>query len=358
MSDTQSASKASAQQCPTFSAAANKTVAVAIELVGGAAASSPQLAVKILEDKGVQDAVAKALKEVADQMLKEQQAGKSIDADAAMKQLKDAMSKTVEKPLTESAKKAVQAMPEYQRLQMALKQFGCAFDKTPVGAFVNKNGTLLVIVGAVGAIAGGVGMYFAKAGDVPAEAFSLLPKLTPIKIGAITLTASKLDFKPSERKIDVDLTAAGEWKAVKASLELGASFANDQLTGARGKAELTYQLDPRTIAVAKANGAWKLGEAGKPTTYSGGGSLGLVFKLSERANLGFSLYGTHETGEASRSTKGGGNLDFTLKRPFGKGTNLTIGGGPSVGQTHPRLPDGFGPAPVDRRINFNLTLVF
>lgn len=359
MSDTKSAGKAVAQQCPTFSAAAQKTVAVAFELVGGTVASSPQLAAKILEDKGVQDAIGKALKEVADGMLKDQQNGKSIAADAAMQRLRESMTKTVEKPLTDAAKKAVEAMPQYQRLQMSLKQFGCAFDKTPVGAFIDKNGTWLIVIGAVGAIAGGVGMYFAKAGDVPAEAFSLLPKLKPIKLGAISVSATKLDFKPSERRIDVDLTATGGWKKVEAKLELGASFANDEITGARGKGELTLKLDPEVVAMAKAYGVWKLGETGKPTTYSAGGSIGVTWKLSERVDLGFTLYGSHETAEANRSNKGGGTLDLTLKRPFGRGTNLKLNGGPSIGQTHPRMPDGgFGPAMPDKRVFFNLTLEF
>jgi len=209
-------SNKSADRCSTFGPAATKTVALAIDLAGWSAANSHRIIERVLENKKVQKKLAEALKKAGEALMKERAGGKSLSLGTTFGKMGSAAAGALQKPVGNDIKNS----GKFKKLETSLTQTKCAFDNTPVGAFVNENKTQLIVVGAVAAVAGGVAMYHTKAGDTPAKALKLLPQLSVLTIGAVDLSVKNLEFKPSEQKVGADAKATGKWKSVQANLQL------------------------------------------------------------------------------------------------------------------------------------------
>lgn len=347
------------KQCTSLGKATSRTVALAFDLTGTTIVDSPSMLKKILEDKTFQTAVADALKKTGQEIMKEQAKGKPVAATDALKKFGSAAGKAAASKGSGLAAKQVKASPEFKRLEASLKELGCAFDKTPVGAFVNKNKTLLIIVGAVGALGGAVGLYYTKSGDFVGEnAAKLLSGMEIKKIGAVTLKANKVEFKPSERKVAVELGAAGKWDTVKASFALGAAFKKDQLSGVNGKGNVVVDVAPRWSISADAAGAWARGEAGKPDAVSVNTAIGVKHKFSKKASLSFQVIGSFAQTEMARKGGVGGGVKFNAKNPFGPKTGASISLDARRGVMQQGMPGGFGPTRSDNSVNLKVILEF
>lgn len=350
---------AAAQRCASLEQAANRTVVLAIDLVGATVRDSPQLLQRVLSSDSVQKALAEALRKAGQDMMEEQSRGQLVTFGQSMQRLGSAAGGVLRSP-TESE---VRKQREFLRLEQGLRELGCAFNESPVGVFVNENSTLLVVVGTVAALAGGVAMYYTRAGDAPASLLEKLPKLDVLKIGAVTISAGNFTFRPSERAAGASLQASGRWQAVKASLELRASFANDRLTQAAAGAQLTLTISPSTSINGALSFQWAQATPADPQLMQGSAEIGMRRQLSDRADLRLRLFGRFaDSVDAGRTGTAGAGAGVTLKRPFGPGTNLTGGvdfttQGPLGGQNPALLPNG-QPNRPDQRLMLKLQLEF
>ncbi len=347
-------SKKSANRCSKFGPTALKTVVLGIDLVGWSAANSHRLIEKVLENEKVQKQLAAELKKAGEALMKEQAGGKPVTLSSSLGKLGSATGGVLQKPLTNEVKKSA----EYKKLETSLTQVKCAFDKTPVGAFVNKNKTLLIIVGSVAASGGGVAMYRAKAGDVPASALKLLPELSIVTIGAVDLSVKNLQFKPSDRTVGADVKATGKWITVKANLEIGATFANDSLKRVAGKGSLILTLNPSWQGTASGAVSWSREDAETRRIMKGSAALGVRKKLSNNANLNFQLFGNIVDDDKAYSRQLGVKSSLAVKEAVGKNTQLTLSPSYSAKVTQARGSRGYSAPQTDHRVFINLKLEF
>jgi hypothetical protein len=332
------------QQCPSFDAAASRTVALGIDLLESTVGNSPQLLKSVVEDPKVKEAIAKALMQEGQKLMDEQRQGKSESVGSTMSRLGTAAITGGKAPAASKAANELKKTPEYRRLETGLKELKCSFDQTPVGVFVDENKTLLVVVAAVAAIGGGVAMYYTKAGDVPAKGYeAVFANLSPIKIGAVSLQAKKLEFKPSERKVDTALAMTGNWTNVKADLELRFGSKNDRIMKGGAVGSVVYTVDSATSLSSRIEGDWLRGSAGARDSIKGAVEVGAQRKLSERSSLSFHVYGTYEIGPKGETRTFGGRSGLSLQQPFGPDTSLSLRGsaesmrGRTAGQDEDRV---------------------
>jgi hypothetical protein len=342
------------QTCTKIGPALHRTVAVGIDLIGFSAVHSHQVLSTVLEDKKIQLQLAEALKKAGQELMAEQNSGKHLTLDDTLSKIGTAADGIVRVPV----KNQYQRSAEFQRLESSLQQLKCAFDQTPVGAFVNENKTLLVIIGSVAAIGGGVAMYQTKAGDVPAKAFSLLPSLTPISIGSVDITLQNFELKPSERKVAFDAGMSGKWSRVEARLNLGATFAHDDLTRAAGSGKLTLYLGSGWQGTAGGAAGWSRDSGAVRSAIYGSAELGIQKKLSNTANVSMQLFGTYADGEKGMTNETGIRGNLAASKVMGGRTKLTLSPSYTVKTTQARDEFGPGPARTDRRVFVNLKLEF
>jgi hypothetical protein len=276
--------------------ASQKTVALVVDL-GEAALGSSEVVVKgILKDPKFQKAVAAALKAEGQAMMADQTKGRTTGIGEATRRLGGAAGKAALAKSPVAAQRVLQKSPgtktEYQRVERGLKELTCAYEKSPIGVFVSRNNTWLIIVGSVAALGGAAGMYVARAGDFPAKAFSLLENIPPIKLGSVSLSANRVNFVPSERKVDLGIKASAEWKrpqqwqTIKANFQVQMDFKNDQIAGVAGKAELFLPLSPSFRATGALSGSMRKENGGQ---VKGALKLGLIQKLTQDSNLQYQL---------------------------------------------------------------------
>ncbi len=347
--------KKSVGGCSKFGPAANKTVAVAIDLVGWSGKNSHRIVERVLEDKKIQKKLAEELKKAGQELMKEQTGGKAVSLGDSLGKIGGAAGGVLQKPITNHVKQSV----EYKRLDSSLSQLKCAFDSTPVGAFVNENKTQLIVIGAVAAIGGGVAMYYTKAGDIPAKGLKLLPMLIPdFSIGSVDLSVKTLEFKPSQRRIGADATAKGKWKGVNADLQLGATFANDALVRAAGKGNLVLSFKPGWQATASGSFSWSRDNAEARTVIAGSAAIGARKKVSKNASLNLQLYGSYTDDEKGIAGQGGLKSNLTLNNAMGNNTRLLLSPSYSTKVSQARSNRGLGATQTDHRVMLNLKLEF
>jgi hypothetical protein len=343
------------KQCINLKQATVQTVTLAFELFDRTVLSSPELLVKVLESKSVQDAIRGGLESAGKQLMTQQEGGKPVEFGGTMEILARAAAKAAKAPAKKVAVDAIKKTREYQQFDAGLKEFKCAFEQSPVGMFVDKHKGLLIVVGVIGALGGGVAMYYAKAGDLPAKAFSLVQKMKPIKLGAISLHADKVLFKPSERQVEVGVSAKGDWSTVKASLELRGSVKNDGLKTGAAKGQLVYSIDPKTTISVTGSGSWAAAEPDKRRALTGAFEVEGKRQLSMRSDLSIRIFGNYDSLPETQGEKAGVGLSYGRKDVFGKGTGLRGGIEGTTGFTQKISPQVEGAA-RDNRLMLRLEL--
>ena len=277
--------------------------------------------------------------------MKEQTGGKSLSLGAPFSKMGSAAAGVLQKPATNEIKNS----GKFKKLETSLTQTKCAFDNTPVGAFVNENKTQLIIVGAVAAIAGGVAMYYTKSGDVPAKALKLLPELSLLTLGAVDLSVKNLAFKPSEQKVGADVKASGKWTNVKANFQLGATFASTSLLRVAGSGSLILTFDPDWRGTASGGFSWSRENAETRPILTGSAAVGVRRKLTNNANLTLQLYGNYVDNEKGISQQAGLRTNLTVNDAVGKDTRPTLSPSYSAKMTQSRHDRGYAAPRTDNR---------
>lgn len=193
------------KQCHDLLDSTKKLVGVSIDLVDAEIGrlSFPELQ-KLIESKPVQDALTKVLQTEAESLIADQQKGKPLEL--SLGGFLEKAAKPTGKALSEEYLRTLKQSPHYKRHEDAVAQVIDDFNCSKVGVFVSNNKTVLIIVGAVLAVGGAVGLYFAKTGDFlvgPAEGLE-----KEIKLGKFKLGGKLVKFEPSKQNVQIDLSIA------------------------------------------------------------------------------------------------------------------------------------------------------
>jgi hypothetical protein len=166
------------------------------------------------------------------------------------------------------------------------------------------------------------------------------------------------ELKPSERKVAFDAGLSGKWSKVEANLNLGATFAHDELTRAAGSGKLTLYLGSGWQASAGGSMGWSRDSGAVRSAVHRSAEIGVQKKLSNTTNISMQLFGSYVDGDKGMSNETGIRGNFVSSKVMGGNAKLTLSPSYTVKTTQAR--DQFGPAPArtDRRVFVNLKLEF
>jgi hypothetical protein len=321
--------------CSDLNGSLVRSVALIIKLGESTVANRDQLVEKILKDDKVRLALHEAFRAQALKLITDELAGKATSSAAQATTFVTAVGKA-SSPAAESA---VKSQDKFKSAEQGLRELKCAFDKTPVGVFVDRNKGWLIFAGVIVAAGGAVLMYKTKTGDVPAAGLAKLGELTTkkIEIGKVTIGTSGLVFVPSKSQIGGGVSISlKDLDAVKTTFEI------KTVVDAGTLKELTLS---DTISVPLATGMTLSGKAGvgvKDAVPTYDLTLGVKYGQSGLA-LDVSAYvkgaGASQTIGASARAGYVTPLDST----FGKGSYLTAGAQGKIEGKRPDSSSSFQP---------------
>jgi hypothetical protein len=330
-------------ECRDLKGSVVRSVVLGIRLVGATVRNRDQIAKEALENKKVQKAIHDAFRKQAGAMINASLTGETLDGKAAK-----TFVESIAKAAHPHAAGAVKKQKEYAEASQGLKDLKCAFDETPVGIFVNKNKTWLIIAGVVVAAGGAVAMYLTKSGDVPAKGLTFITEQAAkkIEVGAVTFGVKDLDFVPTKQNVKGTVEVSmGSLETAKVNFDLRSAVKGGTLEELSLSETVVVPLSKQTKLTGKAG----IGMKERKPTYD----LALAVKHSDK---GFTLdvagylkgVGTEQTfgakatagyridtsrllGPKSRTTIGAtGNIEAT--RASGR-DRFQMGGGVNVGLT-------------------------
>lgn len=237
--------------CPATNAqalaAAKKSVLLAFDLADQTILNSPALLSSALQDKPVQDAIKRALEQfILPRIPNTAGALTEEDAKALLKQLEGAPVTALTKDLLEKIQKSGQFLDLKASLNDFLQTAACA----PLGSWVNKNRTLLIVSGLVLTLGGGIALFVTKT-DKPIVDFPLAlfkdAKIPLFKLGTLSGAATFGALKPSIREIGTGIILTEEFETVKLALKIGVTgvFApSQQVQNAAVARSSAFTIDP------------------------------------------------------------------------------------------------------------------
>jgi hypothetical protein len=209
------------RQCSDVLDVTSDTVVLGVKLLGAVGEDLPTIVARALTSTRVQQEIEKALKEIADEKLKN-----SFSPSFTEKEAKEAAQKVVVAGVTgagQAALAAVKQTKEYKDLEASAKKLVDALKCSPVGIWVDENKTWLYIVAAGAVVAGGVAMYVTRSGDtVTQPILNVLggKKVSFKPIGNLELGATDFNFVPSTQTIEAKVFAVAKWEKIEAKFTL------------------------------------------------------------------------------------------------------------------------------------------
>lgn len=341
-----------AGQCGGLLDTAQETLVLAFKVAESTLLDSPEMIERILRDSKVRKAIETAATSQAKELVQKQQQGKAVSQDdvktgaaavaqQAGKAIKDAGIAELEK--------TAKATREYKLLEHSLKELECAWKKSPVGVFVDKNKGLLIVVGAGLALQGAIAMYRFKAGDMIAgPATSLATKLVKFKVlGNVEIAAKEIRFVPSKQEVGTKMLVTATWERVKVSFEAGITLQNTTVTQANGRADLSVKVAHGVSVKAhgayqykapESNAPWK-----NPHQYDLG--LGLTYENAfgnSKLSITTMMFATQDAEVTKYGGKAGVNLRL-LGKPAGTSLNLNVDAAANQRTTRTAPELGSGP---------------
>ncbi len=309
--------------CKDVPGSAVQSVMLLIRLGEATVANREELARQVLSSEKVRKAIHEAFRDQAGKMASASLTGTSMGADTAT-----ALLKPIGKAAAPAAEKAVKSQEEYKKLERGLKELKCAWDASPVGVFVDKNQTWLIIVGALAAVGGAAVMYKTKTGDLPAKGMALLTeKIVKREIGSVTLDAKGMTFVPSKREIGgtlgIEIKSA---EAVKTRFEVKSVVEGKTLKELTFTESFVVPVDEHTKFKASAG----VGTKDDKALYNV--ALGVTHSRNG-LDLSVAAYMKGLGNEQTYGSKAGVGYGTGTDRIFGKGSRLSVGASAGVEAT-------------------------
>lgn len=302
-------------KCRDLNGSVVKTVVLGISLGESTLENREQLAAEALKNAKVQKAILAALRNEAETLISANLSGKPLNG-AAARSFLGPIAKAAQPALIEQIKK----QKEYAEASAGLKKLKCAFDEAPIGAFIDDNKTLLVIVGVLVGASGAVVLYHFRAGDIPAKGLSALTNLAAkkIAIGDVSFGVKGLDFEPSKRNISGAATfSAGKAKSIKTTFTVKTAIKAGNLNALSVSDNVVVSLSDSTKLSAKA----ALGLEDSKPTYD------MVLKISYKHDafkLDLSAYTRGIGIEQTIGTRAKAGVDFDSSRVLGWGSRTSV----------------------------------
>jgi hypothetical protein len=235
------------EQCSDVIDAVQETLVLAFAVADKTVLDAPDTVQKILNSSKITDAIKRAAQAQAKSLMEQQRSGKPVSADdvkSGATNVVKAAGEAAKQVAVSQLEQAAKRTKEFKKLDFSIKELECAWKKSAIGTFVDKNQGLLIIVGSGLALGGAAAMYKFRAGDaVAGPATDALKKLVKFSIlGNVEISAGEIEFKPSERLVRTKMLATANWTRVKAKFEADVHLQEVDLTQAAGKAEVEIKV--------------------------------------------------------------------------------------------------------------------
>ncbi len=235
-------------KCVSVVDAVNDTAVIAVRLVDRTILKSPKLIIDALQSKEGAKALEAALREIANERLKE--APVQFSAEDAQKFGQKLGSATLD-GLKSGTLEQVKKSAEYQRLEKSAERLVQSLKCSPAGVWVDEHEALVYIVGAGLLLGGATALYVLRTGDVVTDPVMSLVKDKKVKIKArqnIEISAGVPRFVPSQRVFEVDAQAVAKWKSLEVKLDVTVQTANDKFTVA-GSGQVLLPFHGGTVRI-------------------------------------------------------------------------------------------------------------
>lgn len=275
------------------------TVVLAFEVVTIAVIDRDRFVALAFKDPKVKEAIDAELLRVSQELLKN--SGAAPVPNASQKLATAFLDKSFD-ALGPGVLDQIKKSPQFKRLEATTKRLGEAFEATPVGAWMDKNDTILYISATILALGGATALYISRAGDdvtkyVMPIAKGIRPKITVL--GRLELSPGITKFVPSKREVQLELDASAKWRSVKVEFKF-AAHAVETAVGVSGSAKIVV---PQSNFSGRVEGSYDPHDPKKaPVT------LGLGFELKP-GSLKLDLLGKVFMRDGTVS---GGAIDFKM----------------------------------------------
>lgn len=237
--------------CPNLGDALVETVALVFDVASHETGQLPKRIEQLLSSPQVRAAVEKQLLARAKDLVKKQQGGFSVAA-LTPQQFLEPVAGSVKDLALRQTKETIKKSPEYKRLMMGVENLKCAMKATPVGVWVDKHETLVVLILSAVALGGATVMYTTKSGDSIAKPSMDLIKaaVKKGKIGSLEFKLAELKFVPSAQtvKAGVEMTPTS-WTRYKTTFSFRAEVKNGKATSVKAGVNTVVPLT-KTISLA------------------------------------------------------------------------------------------------------------
>jgi hypothetical protein len=318
-------------QCSDLKGSAVRSVVLGIRLVGATAKNRDDIAEETLKSEKVQKAIHEAFRKQAGNLVKASLTGQALDSAVTL-----GLMGPIGKAAQPEAMKEVKKQKEYREAAVGLKNLKCAFDKTPVGVFVDENKTWLIIAGVVVGVGSAAAMYMSKSGDLPAKGLTAITGLAAKKfeVGNVTFGAKDLEFEPSKQNVKGTLgVTMGKLSPVKTEFKMGAAVKGGTLEEISFSDTVIVPLTDHTKLTATAG----VGMKTNLPTYN----MALAMKHGkEGLTLDVTAYVKGIGPETILGVKSNAGYRVDTSGLLGKGSYTTIGasGGLEAKQATPAAP--------------------
>lgn len=246
------------KQCTSVLNSAQRTIALAFDLVGATVDNLPSLVAGALQSPEVEKAIRAALEEQGKKLVSEhkddQKGGTIVVTPEKVQGAGEAVGKAALNAGLTQLEKKIKDSPEAKALQKSAEQLLEDFKCSPTGVFVDNNKTVLIIVGSVIAVAGVTSLYVFKFGDEIGK--PITGKAVQVKLGKLSLSGKLTKFEPSTRTLGAELTLGANWKSIDPKQANNVKLTVAGTAGEAGaegsaKGEVTVQLAPHLSGIAK-----------------------------------------------------------------------------------------------------------
>ena len=236
-------------QCTNQAAtdAGKKVVILAFDLAEATLLDSPDLLAATLKTTKVQDAIKLALGSfILARVPTTAGELKEADAQAMLKALQGVATGPISADFLERIKKTEQ----YKALDSSMQDFLATASCAPLGVWVNKRKTLLIVSGVVLAIGGAAAIFVTKIGGTSADLpLGLLKdaKIPIFKLGSLSGGVTIGDLKPSITEAGAGIILTDKFDSMSLDLKIGATAffpPSKQVAGAVMTKASVFTIDP------------------------------------------------------------------------------------------------------------------
>lgn len=167
--------------------------------------------------------------------------GFSSLSEAEQKKLFNAMLSKSAPAFEQQIQKSFTNSPQYKQIANKFNELKVALKQSPLGIWIDKEKSLLIVIGVVVAAGGAAALFYTKTGgpvvDLPIS--QIKGKVIPLwSIGSFKLGAKLLQFQPAQRKIGIEVVGEQKWNKLDVTVGFGVLATGASVTQLNGEATI------------------------------------------------------------------------------------------------------------------------